>query len=126
MFCVIASSLPQFIYLAVQLASFGEALNGLTKGLIPKNISIPCCIAVMLPMDILGGMHNVVLRDIVQAIIILFGFAMLAIVKVTQYNVFDLGVGCTEQREPLDVHTCTNCFTRELDDEETRLGACGF
>ena len=45
------------------------------------NIGILCCIAVMLTMEIIGGMHSVVLTDIVQAIIMLFGFAMLAIVK---------------------------------------------
>ena len=112
--CVIASSLPQFIYLAVQLASFGEALNGLTRGLIPKNIGILCCICVMLTMEILGGMHSVVLTDIVQAIIMLFGFAMLAIVMITKYGVLDLGVGCENGKTLLDPHTYTNCFTGQL------------
>ena len=62
--------------------------------------------------------------DIVQAIIMLFGFATLAIVKVTKYNVL-FGVRCTDQREnPLDAHTYTNCFTREFEEEEKLMRTC--
>ena len=49
------------MYLAVQLASmYDERLD-------PQ--SHWCCIAIMLAVEILSGMHDVVVKDIVQAII---------------------------------------------------------
>jgi len=111
--CVLASSLPQFIYLAVQLASFGEALNSITKGLIPKDVGITCCIVVMLTMEVLGGMHSVVLTDIVQAVIMLVGFFLLALVMIFEYNVFSLGSDetCSKPTFVDNPSTSINCFT---------------
>jgi len=91
-FACIASCTPQFIYLAVQLASFGETVNTLTRGLITKLAGTVFCAVFMLLMEFLGGMHSVVLSDIVQACIMLVGFLMLFFVLVrAPYNVFALG-----------------------------------
>ena len=55
------------MYLAVQLASMSD------ERLEPQGHW--CCIAIRLAMEILSGMHGVVVKDIVQAIIMLSGFA---------------------------------------------------
>lgn len=93
-FIVLAACLPQFVYLAVQLASFGETLNTLSNGLVDKSSGIFCCAFVMLSMELLGGMHSVVLTDIVQAVIMLFGFAALTFVMHSEFDVFNIGAGC--------------------------------
>ena len=53
--------LAQLMYLAVQLASMSD------ERLEPQGHW--CCIAIRLAMEILSGMHDVVVKDIVQAII---------------------------------------------------------
>ena len=71
----------------------------------------------MLTMEILGGMHSVVLTDIVQAIIMLFGFAMLAIVMITQYGVLDLD-NCEMVEQMFSMDACgmwTDSLSPQMD-----------
>lgn len=87
----VAACVPQFIYLAVQLASFGETLNGLSRGLVSKFWGMLICSVFMLVMELFGGMHAVVISDIIQAIIMLVGFVILCVVLFQRYDVLSLG-----------------------------------
>merc|ERR1712165_654614 len=97
------------IYLAVQVASFGETIAGLSRGAIQKFTGSIIAVVFMLTMEILGGMHSVVMSDIIQAIIMLAGFIILLFVLINQYNVFSMGAADCPSYEEDFFDNVVNC-----------------
>jgi len=111
---VTAACLPQFIYLAVQLASFGETLNGLSRGLVTKFWGSLIAVIFMLTMEILGGMHSVVMSDVIQAIIMLTGFIILTFVLLSNYSVLEMGSETCPTAGTYDGTTTRSCSTGDF------------
>lgn len=125
---VIAASIPQFIYLAVQLASFGETLNSLSRGLLTKTVGVVFCVVFMLTMEFVGGLHAVVLSDIVQAIIMLAGFAILIVILAARFDVFSMGSDTCPSAATIigNATTIPNCIPGGPPYAETKDYGCIF
>jgi len=84
--CSFGLCIPQFFYLTVQLVSFSTLLSGFTLGAIPKLWGMVIFAILCLTMELLGGMHSVVLSDAVQACIMIAGFIIMPLVLVWRYG----------------------------------------
>jgi len=126
--CVVfAACLPQLIYLAVQLASFGETLNTLSRGLVQKWIGAVFAAVFMLIMELMGGMHAVVLSDIIQGTIMLIGFAALVAILWARYDWLGLGSDTCDGAGTISPDTNdTNCLSGKPYNTTTQDYGCLF
>lgn len=82
----LCTCLPQLFYLSVQLIAFAELLNGLTLGAVPKLAGMFIFSVIVLTMEKVGGMNSVVLSDVVQGLVMMFGFLAIAGVVAAHYG----------------------------------------
>ena len=82
-FLTVAATLMMIYALAnftlAQLKAMGAAVEGLTDGRVPSAYGIAALALIMVVYETLGGMRSVAWTDVIQGVVLLTGFAVLAV-----------------------------------------------
>jgi len=84
--CAICSCIPMLIYVTTQLISFAAMVEGMTLNVVPKWASMLGFVAIVLALEIIGGMNSVILTDAVQAAIMILSFLVVPVVLAIHYG----------------------------------------
>lgn len=72
--CAICGVIPMTLYITAQMISFAAMVEGMTLGVLPKWVCMLIFSAVILTLEMLGGMNSVVFTDVVQSIVMIAAF----------------------------------------------------
>ena len=72
--CAICGVIPMTLYITAQMLSFAAMVEGMTMQVLPKSVSMLLFCAMILTLEMLGGMNSVVFTDVVQSIVMIASF----------------------------------------------------
>ena len=114
--CAACGVVPMLLYIAVQMVAFAAMVEGMTLQAIPKTPSMLMFCAIIITLEMLGGMNSVVLTDAIQCAVMLCSFLLTPFVLGVEY-------GFLPQMAPADCDYLIHVFAN-ASDPHAAPGAC--